>query len=463
MGLEARRNRTVLGIEISNGVARGARLDLDRHEIVALGTVRLGSGCCDASGSLDPSVAGICLDPLLEQLQVVDRSNVEVGIAIGPRHAGVGSGPAMQSWLEAQALRLGESITVAGDLGVSFAPSRTVDAAAKSIRELGLEPARVDVAPVAAARAYGQQVDGIIRVGSGRGWQARMRNFEVLEAMESADVACDEAMSIECLDGSITRIANFGYTEIDRRVWASVTDNLGSMAVAVGSAIGVAFESSGNLLDGAIVGEPNRVAPRPERPQRREGELDESTLTLRGRQHNPPQPMHRQQTLNLNRVEIRNEAVSVETPSDEVVLDLNASPAQVRVEPRVPAPTPSHRRVEVSEPEPADDQTMSLSMPARTPEPVAPAVAPPARGLRRPRGAKSAAADFRPTTDVQMAAMADWQDEALDQTDPINLFSPQTQEDHLRGESRHGFGILHFLLLVIVLGVAAAGAFFFLL
>ena len=134
-------------------------------------------------GVIDPSTFGPLLDDLLMKLGVEDRSAVRVGFTIGPRNSGVGSGPAMASWLEAQAVNLGEPMMCSGGLGIAFLPSRAIDAAVKLASGAGVELARIDFAPVATARAIGDQVEDLICIGSGQGWQARMRDFEVLEAM----------------------------------------------------------------------------------------------------------------------------------------------------------------------------------------------------------------------------------------------------------------------------------------
>ncbi|MEM7272654.1 MAG: hypothetical protein AAF547_06195 [Actinomycetota bacterium] len=210
-----------------------------------------GDGVTD-EGIVEIQTVGPAIEELLGMLGVEDRSRFRVGFTIGPRHAGVGSGPAMMGWLERQAVNLQENMQCAGGLGIAFVPCRAVDEALKLARDTGIELARIDLAPVAAARAVGAQIDDRMCVGSGHGWQSRMRDFEVLEAMECLEVADDAPLHLVGADGTARPIPGYGWVELAEDVAARGVD-VGAAATAVGAAIGVAYDSPANLLAGKVV------------------------------------------------------------------------------------------------------------------------------------------------------------------------------------------------------------------
>ncbi|MGI9616717.1 MAG: hypothetical protein ACR2QO_27625, partial [Acidimicrobiales bacterium] len=237
---------------------RGVRLNQDSAELTAAAEYKFGTDAVSQDGIIDPTALGPRLEDLLAKLGVRDRSQLRVGFTIGPRNSGVGSGPSMSGWLEAQANNLREPMLCSGGLGIAFAPSRAVDAALKLASGAGIDLVRVDLAPVAAARAIGDQVEDLICIGSGQGWQARMRDFEVLEAMENGDVGPDDPLAIFAGNGSSRSIARYGWVEIAPELDQSRRLDIGQLATAVGVAIGIAYESPANLLTGKAV----RCAPR---------------------------------------------------------------------------------------------------------------------------------------------------------------------------------------------------------
>ncbi len=221
--------------------------------VTAVAECRFGGDAVGADGVIDPLTFGPWLDDLLLKLGVNDRSEVRVGFTIGPRNSGVGSGPAMAGWLEAQALNLREPIICSGGHGIAFVPTRAVDAAVKLASGAGIDLVRIDFAPVAAARSIGDQVDDLICVGSGQGWQARMRDFEVLEAMENTEVGGDDPLMIFSAAGPPRSISHYGWVEPAPGLLQSQRLDVGQLAPAVGVAIGVAYESPANLLSGSPV------------------------------------------------------------------------------------------------------------------------------------------------------------------------------------------------------------------
>ncbi|MEM7326191.1 MAG: hypothetical protein AAF531_24105 [Actinomycetota bacterium] len=243
----------ILGIELGRRVVRGVRLDQYRAELTAVAECELFREGLSAEGIVDVAVFGPVLEDLLARLKVTDRSRVRIGFAVGPRNSGVGSGPAMAGWLEQQAKNLQENMQCSGGLGVAFVPTRAVDAAVKLSRDGGIDLARLDLAPVAAARAIGAQVDDRICLGSGHGWQARMRDLEVLEAKENLHVGFDDPMTLVNPKGEPRSIERYGWVEMSQGLEQAGGLNMAQMAVAVGVAIGVAYNSPADLLQSRLV------------------------------------------------------------------------------------------------------------------------------------------------------------------------------------------------------------------
>lgn len=233
----------------------------DRNEIVAVAEVPFAASGVDRDGVIEPTIVSTALDTLIVRLGITDRSQARVGLTIGPRNAGVGSGPAMISWLKAQAARLRQPFVCSGGLGIAFVPIRAVDQAVKTAFDIGLDLHRVDLAPVAAVRAVGEQIDDVVCLGSGRGWQARMRDFEVLEAMENPQIGVDEPVCIVG-PGRSEVVSRYGWIDLSVDLLESGQVDIARMAAATGAAVGVLYESPANLLSGKVIGAP-AAAPRP--------------------------------------------------------------------------------------------------------------------------------------------------------------------------------------------------------
>ena len=394
----------IIGIEIGSALVRGARIDADRNEVVAVGELPVGVDGLDDDGVIEPSVVGVAIDSLLHRLGVADRSEAQVGLTIGPRNAGVGSGPAMPDWLRSQAGRLEHPLVCSGGLGVAFVPIRSVDQAVKTAFDIGVQLARVDLAPVAAARAIGEQVDDLVCVGSGRGWQARMRDFEVLEAMENPRIGTDEPACVVGAEGR-RAIGRYGWIDVAPELMRTQRLDTGRMATAVGAAIGVLYESPANLLDGRVIGVPDQPNPTEER----------------------------------ERLEVRS------TTTAERTLQLNIVPQSV---------SPVEHRPAVASAAPAADGPAASALTASSSGPGS-ASRTTAAVVERPVE--------RPTETVGEATRAtsagsSWTDDRLDENDPINLFSPEGDESTILGKRRIGGWpvVLFMVLVVLAIGLGAA-------
>ncbi len=434
MGGPGNTSSDILGIEIGRRVVRGVRLDQETTELTAASECLLDGPVVSTDGVIDPEAARPSLEYIIEQLGVRDRAQVRVGFSIGPRNGGVGSGPSMSKWLETQAANLREHMICSGGLGISFAPSRAVDAALKLASDSGIDLVRVDLAPVAGARAIGGQVDDAICLGSGRGWQARMRDFEVLEAMENPEIGDDDTLSIIGPSGHPRYIARYGWVEISAELDQAQRLDIGQLAPAVGAAIGVAYESPANLLMG------KEVACRTAQARQIPGLAGVPSANGAG-------AVVGEETLQL---------------TSKVVVDQTAQPG---VEPRPQRITkPVLRQRE----EPESD----VSLAARTSQPVAEAgrpehlrrISPPRSGGSKPTmvpnetasasGRESRSSRFAPRGNT---SVADSWGESVDESDPITMFSPENDERNMLGkrESRIGPNILIALLVLSAAALAA--------
>lgn len=394
----------IVGIDVGHIACRGVRIEPATSEVVAVGEVPFGPHGLDRDGVIEPSVVARAMDAMFARLGIDDRSKVSVGMSIGPRNAGVGSGPAMGGWLQAQATTLGQPLVCSGGLGLAFVPIRAVDQAVKTAFDVGVELSRVDLAPVAAVRAVGDQVDDLICVGSGRGWQARMRDFEVLEAMENHQIGPDDPVSFHSADGGIYTLARYGWVDLSVDLLRSQQVDVGRFATAAGVGVGVLYNSPANLLDGKVVNGRQVVTPPPSPPDRVE--------------------VRAERTLQLGVIQVPEPQTSSAGLTTSAV--------------RTPTPTPSPANaVSSSGLRPSEPPA---SQPAVRRSALATATGPVPRTSLPPREAGS--------------PDAEWDDDRVSHDDPINLFSPDTDEAHMLGRGRFSGS---FVLAVAVLLVVAAG------
>lgn len=245
----------ILGVELGVSAVRGVIYDPERQEIVLAAECPLTGPAHDASGALNEQVMLPALDDVLYKLDVTSPATVRAGLTIGPNHGGVGSGPALQDWLIGKSKHIGQPITYSGNIGISFAPLQAVEEAQQLASLSGLVLDRVELAPVAAARVLGQEVEDVITVGSGRGWRARIRRFEVLEAVTTDDVSSDDPLQVISSAGQAVEVESYSSVTIAESLYATSRLDLAQLAVCVGAALGVAYDSGGSLLVGQVLGE----------------------------------------------------------------------------------------------------------------------------------------------------------------------------------------------------------------
>jgi hypothetical protein len=244
----------ILGIEIGSSAVRAVLVDRESREIVAAAECGiLSMSDPPSSGGLDSRAISPAVDDVLYQLGVDDRSQLVAAVSIGPEYSGVGSGPALPAWLDHQARELGENLVCAGDLGVAFCPQRPIDTVIAICEQADITVARIDLAPVAAARLLTPGSADTITMGSGRGWRARLRDDEVLEALQNPEIDPDQPMAIIAPDGLQISVGQYHDVSVAFALAETYDLNLGQLAPAVGAAIGYIDSSPSNLLDGETI------------------------------------------------------------------------------------------------------------------------------------------------------------------------------------------------------------------
>jgi hypothetical protein len=250
----------ILGLEVGRGVLRGVRLDSAAAAVVSFAELPIDDPWAfGPDGSVDPDRIGVPLEDLLDALGALRQPPAAVGISIGPRYSGVGSGPSLRNWLRDQAQRLGQDLVFAGDTGVAFAPCDAVGSVVEAVNYVGLEAARVDLAPVAGSRLLDRPHDTIV-VGSGLGWRARLRDLEVVEALEKEGVGADAPFQMLEADGAVRQLTGYRQVAVSPGLRAAGFSP-GQMAVSVGVALGIVQRSPANLLDGTVVSHRPEPAP----------------------------------------------------------------------------------------------------------------------------------------------------------------------------------------------------------
>lgn len=241
---------SVLGIEVGATAVRAVVLSRETLEVTAAAEAGIDT---EDEHVFDSNTIRPALGEVMYQLAELEPEAMMAAISIGPPQSGVGSGPALPPWLERQARNLGQNLICAGELGVAFCPQTPVDLLISLCEEAAITLARVDLAPVAAARLLSSGGADTIMVGSGRGWRARLRNDEVLEALHTDEIDIDQPMSIVRPDGRVTEIPMYHGVGVAAALDEEFELNLGQLAAAVGAAVGVINGSPANLLDGATV------------------------------------------------------------------------------------------------------------------------------------------------------------------------------------------------------------------
>ncbi|MFV0258636.1 MAG: hypothetical protein ACK5PP_09345 [Acidimicrobiales bacterium] len=220
------------------------------------------------------------LESALNWLDAGRINRVPVGVSIGFPNCGVGSGPTMGSWLAGLSEEVGGPILYCGDDGISYAPADCVEFVHRVFDGIPVRVTRVDLAPVAAGRCLGHLPSAALTLGSGVAWSARVLNNNVMEAFETIDGSYDEPLAV-LSSGRLVELASLSGVEVDSRLLERRGLTVGTLAPAVGAAIGLLDENGPSLVRGA-----QQAGTRRTRPSSRVGPIssvsafDERTMDL---------------------------------------------------------------------------------------------------------------------------------------------------------------------------------------
>ncbi|MEM9134062.1 MAG: hypothetical protein AAF962_21280 [Actinomycetota bacterium] len=271
----------LLGVELGRNKVRLSLVDPKGSEVLDV----VERPIAKAGGPRDPIEQEVstraAVVAALDRLGLPDGSGLLAGATIGFSNCGVGSGPALQGWLESLSEELSQPLVQVGDVGISYAPARCLDFVQRVFDQSGLRLDRVELAPVAAARTMGRVSSAAVSLGSGIAWTARILEDQVLEAFEAADGPFDDALRQIGAGGELAArpIALHGIA-----IEESLCRNRGVTAPALAPAIGVArgllSREHTNLLDGRAISSAASAAttPPPSRTKQRAvtGELAQS-------------------------------------------------------------------------------------------------------------------------------------------------------------------------------------------
>jgi hypothetical protein len=264
--------------------------------------------------------------------------------------------------------------------------------------------------------------------------------------MENVEVGVEQPLTIIDAEGHSRSIDRYGWVDIAPDLYQSHHLDYGNLAPAVGAALGVAYESPANLLDGKVVGcEHHRPRPGP-------AELGRVTVTVGGTAaRTDSDPTLR---LAVTRALERREVRTAPTPGDA----RTTGP----VPPQDPSRQPAGRAAPQGRTRPVSAPIHPASAPGQpgdlsrfvTQAPQAGSAALPAPAHRPGRAATGGVtAGHRGS---------EWDDPHVDESDPIKMFSPETDAAHILGNRDGRFGIWHLLVALGLLAIALALAYLYL-
>ncbi len=240
----------LVGIEIGQKSVRAIVLSSDASSIVRFADTAIPAtpGLPDISESIQA---------LWRELGLDLSTHVRAAVAVSHIHAGIGSGPSIESWidslggdLEISLIRVGERFE-----GVSYFPKEFLDAIGSGFEPLGVEPDRIELAPIAAARCFAPKSTCSFTVESGVSWQARVHSGLILEAMVAETPSAHSGVAIA--KGPDTgHISSIHGLELTDELLASLRITVSDIAVAAGAARGLVERPAGNLLEGTV-GQPS--------------------------------------------------------------------------------------------------------------------------------------------------------------------------------------------------------------
>ncbi|MDH3682878.1 MAG: hypothetical protein OEV40_23340 [Acidimicrobiia bacterium] len=252
-GQPQRAGTGLLGVEIGRNRVRLVLLDERASQLVDA----VERPIAKAGGPRDPIEQEFstrsAIEAGLDRLDIAELTQLPVGATIGFPNCGVGSGPALQDWLESLSDELDEPVLYTGRSGISYAPASCVDFVQRVFEPIGLQLNRIELAPVAAARVLTSVRSGAISLGSGVAWSARLLNNQVLEAFETVDGGFDDELQV-VINGVGQLVDRLDGFEIDDSFALNRGLSPAALAPAVGVAVGLLDPEGPNLLVGNQAG-----------------------------------------------------------------------------------------------------------------------------------------------------------------------------------------------------------------
>ncbi len=192
---------------------------------------------------------GPALAALWSKLKLDGMSNLRVAVTLGVGHAGIGSGPAIEQWVDSLAVKISDPITKAGDpnTGVSYIPTRHLGTVMGTFQSLGVVPERIELPPVAVVRVIPAVEDYSVSVSSGIGWKARIHQGQVLEAVAYPDGLGKDGVHIEMGGQPEVELPQLEGVQVPSSLLADDRISMATLAVSVGAAKGLLTSGGGNF------------------------------------------------------------------------------------------------------------------------------------------------------------------------------------------------------------------------
>ncbi|MEL7158953.1 MAG: hypothetical protein AAFN30_20500 [Actinomycetota bacterium] len=243
----------LLGVEIGRNKVRLSLMDPAGSEVLDM----VERPIAKAGGPRDPIEQEVstraAIVAALDRLGLAEGADLLAGATIGFSNCGVGSGPALQGWLESLSHEIDEPLVLVGEVGISYAPTRCVEFVQRVFDQSGLRLDRVELAPVAAARVMGHVSSAALSLGSGIAWTARVLDDVVLEAFEATDGPFDDDLRLVGNGSVPPALSLLDGVAVDESLCRNRGVTITALAPAAGVALGLLSTEATNLLDGRPV------------------------------------------------------------------------------------------------------------------------------------------------------------------------------------------------------------------
>lgn len=198
------------------------------------------------TSSSSDSVADISHSLETAWQRLVIEPGARVGVAVGAGYSGVGSGPAMNPWLDALENKICQKVCRVGSSseGISYIPMACIQELKMVFENLGAHLSLVEVAPVAVARMLGNNGTGRMEFNSSVAWKTRVYKGKVLEAISSEILIESEEILVTGTDGLATILSNNSGYGLDESLLTANGLSVSKIGISFGSAIGVHSKSS---------------------------------------------------------------------------------------------------------------------------------------------------------------------------------------------------------------------------